>query len=50
MADIIKNLFITAFALLLITLMIVVPIWFIKYKFTDCRKVGHTLFYCLMDL
>lgn len=24
--------------------------WLITYKFRDCRKVGHTFIYCLMDM
>lgn len=24
--------------------------WLIHYKFADCRKVGHEVLYCIMDL
>jgi hypothetical protein len=25
-------------------------VWLTVYKWNDCRKVGHTQLYCLMDL
>jgi len=24
--------------------------WLATYKFRDCKKVGHSTFYCIMDM
>lgn len=35
---------------ILAIIILIAAIYFIHYKFTDCKKVGHTTLYCLMDL
>lgn len=30
---------------------IIVSVWWLStYKFKDCKKVGHSTFYCIMDM
>lgn len=36
--------------LILILCFIGLPIWWTIYKFKDCRKVGHSTLYCVMDI
>ncbi len=36
--------------IVLIIIILTSAIYFMHYKFTDCKKVGHTTLYCLMDL
>ena len=37
---------------ILLALALILPfaIWLAIYKYSDCRKVGHTVLYCIMDL
>lgn len=44
------SLFLIFFSLLVISI-IGVPTYFIeKYKYQDCKKVGHTKTYCVLDI
>ncbi len=36
-------------ALLLILVIFGLAIWWQVYKFGDCKKVGHSTLYCVMD-
>lgn len=37
-------------AIILIVVMVYALFYFATYKYRDCKKVGHTTLYCLMDL
>lgn len=40
----------TAFSVLLIFLLTGLSIWWSIYKYKDCRRVGHTTTYCVLDM
>lgn len=37
-------------AIALFILFIGLMVWWDVYKFHDCRKVGHSMLYCVMDI
>ncbi|MGR3220199.1 MAG: hypothetical protein ACUZ8H_10335 [Candidatus Anammoxibacter sp.] len=46
----IKNKLYGAIGVLVIVGIIALAIWGITYKFNDCKHVGHSMVYCIMDL
>lgn len=36
--------------MLFIVVLFGLGIWWQTYKFHDCRRVGHTKLYCIMDI
>lgn len=35
---------------LVLLLLFAIPVSCTVYKFNDCKKVGHSTFYCIMDM
>lgn len=40
----------SGFGLVLGLLLLVIGIWWQVYKYHDCKKVGHTTMYCVLDI
>lgn len=45
-----KRIFIVTGSIMAVLAVIGAQLWFTKYKYDDCRRVGHQQFYCVMDM
>lgn len=46
----VKDILAPVFAGLFLIGAIALSIWWTTYRFHDCRNVGHSLLYCIMDI